>query len=166
MYQIWLESRLTTANCWGGSQASSTRCPALNPFNFPAQESVAQLLLDAHRMQDFESAELQKVAAFVKLFRDAFPAEAAQADAANNMDLLINDNTVLRARATFMRTLVTRNTPFDKFLAGDNNALTEGQRRGAKLFFTAATNGGAGCVSCPSVPMPHHQPQHPHVTAA
>jgi len=68
-------------------------------------------------MQDFESAELQKVPAFVKLFRDAFPAEAAQADAANNMDLLINDNTVLRSRATFMRTLVTRNTPFDKFLA-------------------------------------------------
>jgi hypothetical protein len=59
-------------------------------------------LLDAHRMLDFESAEIQKVPAFVKLFRDA----------ANNMDLLINDNTVLRARATFMRTLVTRNTPF------------------------------------------------------
>src|SRR5258708_30021863 len=109
---------------------------ALNPFNFPAQESVAQLLLDAHRMQDFESAELQKVAAFVKLFRDAFPAEAAQADAANNMYLLISDNTVLRARASFMRTLVTRNTPFDKFLPGDNGALTEGQRLRPKLFFT------------------------------
>ena len=137
---------------------------ALNPFNFPAQESVAQLLLDAHRMQDFESAELQKVAAFVKLFRDAFPAEAAQADAANNMDLLINDNTVLRARATFMRTLVTRNTPFDKILAGDNGALTEDQRRGAKLFFTAATNGGAGCFSCHSGPMLNKQPNDPDVT--
>jgi len=45
---------------------------ALNPFNFPAQENVAQLLLDAHRMLDFESAEIQKVPAFVKLFRDAF----------------------------------------------------------------------------------------------
>src|SRR6266478_6491204 len=134
---------------------------ALNPFNFPAQENVAQLLLDAHRMQDFESAELQKVSAFVKLFRDAFPAEAAQADAANNMDLLINDNTVLRARATFMRTLVTRNTPFDKFLAGDNDALTKGQRRGAKLFFTAATSGGAGCFSCHSGPMLNKQPNDP-----
>src|SRR5258705_8248325 len=164
MYQIWLESRLTTANCWGGSQASSTRCPALNPFNFPAQESVAQLLLDAHRMQDFESAELQKVAAFVKLFRDAFPAEAAQADAANNMDLLINDNTVLRSRATFMRTLVTRNTPWDKFLAGDNDALTASQRRGAKLVFTAAKDGGPGCFSCHSGPMLNKQPNDPDVT--
>src|SRR5882762_3394846 len=137
---------------------------ALNPFNFPAQESVAQLLLDAHRMQDFESAEIQKVPAFVKLFRDAFPAEAAQADAANNMNLLISDNTVLRARASFMRTLVTRNTPFDKFLAGDNSALTASQRRGAKLFFTAATNGGAGCFSCHSGPMLNKQPNDPDVT--
>src|SRR6266850_998633 len=137
---------------------------ALNPFNFPAQENVAQLLLDAHRMQDFEGAELQKVPALVKLFRDAFPEEAAQADTANNMDLLINDNTVLRARATFMRTLVTRNTPFDKFLAGDNSALTPSQRRGAKLFFTAATNGGAGCFSCHSGPMLNKQPNDPDVT--
>ena len=137
---------------------------ALNPFNFPAQENVAQLLLDAHRMQDFEGAELQKVPALVKLFRDAFPEEAAQADAAGNMNLLVNDNTVLRARATFMRTLVTRNTPFDKFLAGDNSALTGSQRRGAKLFFTAATNGGAGCFSCHSGPMLNKQPNDPDVT--
>jgi len=125
---------------------------ALNPFEFPAQENVAQLLLDAHRMQDFESAELQEIPAFVKLFREAFPEEAAQADAARNLNLLINDTTVLRATASFMRTLVTRNTPFDNFLAGDNHALTVGQRRGSKLFFTAATNGGAGCFSCHAGP--------------
>jgi len=45
----------------------------LNPFGFPAPESVALLLLDAHRMLDFESAELQKFATYKKLFRDAFP---------------------------------------------------------------------------------------------
>lgn len=32
----------------------------LNPFGFPAQESVALLLLDAHRMLEFQSAELQQ----------------------------------------------------------------------------------------------------------
>ncbi len=137
---------------------------ALNPFNFPAQESVAQLLLDAHRMKDFESGELQRVPAFVKLFRDAFPEEAAQADAAGDMNLLINDITVLLARATFMRTLVTRNTPFDKFLAGDNHALTAQQRRGAKLFFTATKDGGAGCFTCHSGPMLNKQPNDPDVT--
>ena len=37
------------------------------------------------------------------------------------------------AAATFLRTTVTRDTPWDRFLAGSNGALTENQRRGAKL---------------------------------
>jgi cytochrome c peroxidase len=137
---------------------------ALNPFNFPAQENVAQLLLDAHRMQDFESAELQEIPAFVKLFREAFPEEAAQSDATGDLNVLINDTTVLRATATFMRTLVTRNTPFDKFLAGNNDSLTAEQLEGAKLFFTPAKDGGAGCFSCHSGPMLNKQVNDPDVT--
>ena len=137
----------------------------LNPFNFPAQESVALLLLDAHRMLEFQSAELQKIATYRKLFRDAFPEEAAQAHAKGDLNLLINDITVLRATATFMRTAVTRNTPWDRFLAGDNGALTQAQRRGAELFFTPATGGagGAGCYSCHSGPMLNKQVNDPDV---
>ena len=60
------------------------------------------------------------------------------------MTLLVNDQTEFRAQATFLRTVVTRNTPFDRFLAGDNGALTEGQRRGAKLFFTPPQTAGRG----------------------
>src|SRR5258708_12018770 len=65
----------------------------------------------------------------------------------------------LRATATFLRTTVTRNTPFDRFLAGDDRALTEPQLRGARLFFTPATGGGrgAGCFSCHSGPMLNKQ---------
>jgi cytochrome c peroxidase len=116
-----------------------------------------------------ESAELQKFPAFVKLFRDAFPDEAAQADAAHDVNVLINDQTAFRATATFLRTSVTRNTPFDRFLAGDNRALTERQLRGARLFFTPAANGdgdgdgGAGCVSCHSGPMLNKQSDDPGV---
>jgi cytochrome c peroxidase len=133
----------------------------LNPFNFPAQESVALLLLDAHRMLDFQSAELQKFATYRKLFQDAFPEEAAQADAKGDLNLLINDITVLRATATFMRTAVTRDTPWDRFLAGDDRALSSKQRRGAKLFFTKADEGGAGCYSCHSGPMLNKQANDP-----
>ena len=139
---------------------------ALNPFNFSAGENVTQLLLDAHRMQDFQSAELQEIPAFVELFREAFPHEAAQADDTGDLNQLVSDNTVLRAMATFMRELVTRNTPFDKFLAGDNNALTAQEQRGAKLFFTPATDGGAGCVSCHSGPMLNKQVNDPDVTGS
>jgi cytochrome c peroxidase len=138
----------------------------LNPFGHSAQENVALLLLDAHRMLDdgavlHQSKALQGVMPYRKLFRDAFPEEAAQSDAANDLNLLINNLTVLRATASFMRTVVTRNTPWDKFVAGDNNALTGSQRRGARLFFTSATQGGAGCVSCHSGPMFNKQADDP-----
>ena len=116
-------------------------------------------------MLNFQSAALLKIPAFVKLFRDAFPQEAAMADAANDLTLLVNDQTEFRAQATFLRTVVTRNTAFDRFLAGDSGALTEGQRRGARLFFTPATNGqgGAGCFTCHSGPMLNKQVNDPDV---
>lgn len=138
---------------------------SLNPFNDPAQENLTLLLLDAHRMIGLQSAELLKIPAFVKLFRDAFPEEAAMADAKKDMTLLVNDDTEFRAQATFLRTVVTRNTPFDRFLAGDNNALTPAQLRGARLFFTPATGGtgGAGCFSCHSGPMLNKQYNDPDV---
>jgi cytochrome c peroxidase len=137
---------------------------SLNPKNDPAQENLTLLLLDAHRMLNFQAAALRMIPAFVKLFRDAFPQEAA-ADT-GDLTTLITDDTVFRATATFLRTTVTRNTPFDRFLAGDNHALTPRQLRGAKLFFTPATNGagGAGCFSCHSGPMLNKQPNDPDVT--
>jgi cytochrome c peroxidase len=138
---------------------------SLNPFSDPAQENLTLLLLDAHRMLNFQSAELLKIPAFVKLFRDAFPEEAAQADAKGDLTLLLNDQTEFRAQATFLRTVVTRNTPFDRFLAGDDSALTPAQLRGARLFFTPAAGGagGAGCFGCHSGPMLNKQPNDPDV---
>jgi cytochrome c peroxidase len=153
---------------------------ALNPFHHPAQENVALLLLDAHRLLDddplrgavrFQSAVLEQIPVYRKLFRDAFPSEAAMAPGcvpesapvAGACDNLINNVTIFRATATFMRTVVTRNTPWDRFLAGENGVLTPAQRRGAKLFFTAASDGGAGCYSCHSGPMLNKQVNDPDV---
>jgi len=150
----------------GGFAGESNAAPGgLNPFGDPAQENLTLLLLDAHRMLTAEAAVLQKFPAFVKLFRDAFPDEAAQADAAHDLDVLINDQTAFRATATFLRATVTRNTPFDRFLAGGHRALTERQIRGARLFFTPAAGGahGAGCVSCHSGPMLNKQQGDPDV---
>ena len=145
----------------------------LNPFGHPAQENVALLLLDAHRLLEDQSAVLQQYATYRKLFRDAFPEEAASAPgctpeidppAPGSCDGLINDITVLRATATFLRTTVTRNTPWDRFVGGENAALTPAQRRGARLFFTSARSGGAGCYTCHSGPMLNKQVNDPDVT--
>jgi hypothetical protein len=157
----------------GGFAGESNSLPAgLNPLNDPAQENLTLLLLDAHRMLDFESAELQKIPAFIELFKQAFPDEAQDYVACKKatpvdtcqagLDKLVNDDSVLRATATFLRTAVTRNTPFDKFLAGQDT-LTPRQRRGASLFFTRADQGGAGCFSCHSGPMLNKQPNDPDV---
>lgn len=88
------------------------------------------------------------------------------ADAAGDINLLINDMAVFRATATFLRTAVTRDTPWDRFLAGSDHALTKAQQRGARLFFTAADQGGAGCYSCHSGPMLNKQPNDPDVSGA
>jgi hypothetical protein len=137
----------------------------INPLNAPdgdpAGENIALLLLDAHRMLGTQSEALRSNPVFVKLFRDAFPREAAAAG--NDLTKLIDDQTVLRATATFMRTVVTRNTPFDRFVEGDGGALSPAQRRGARLFYTKATEGGAGCVACHSGPMLNKQINDPDV---
>ena len=132
------------------------------PFEDPAQENLTFLLLDAHRMLGNQNPRLQAIPAFVQAFREAFPAEAAKADALGGTpNDLINDFTVARATSTFLRTAVARNTPYDRFLAGDNAALTPSQLKGANLFFTKATQGGAGCVACHSGPMLNKQPNDP-----
>jgi cytochrome c peroxidase len=54
---------------------------------------------------------------------------------------------IAKALAAFQRTLVSRNSPFDRFLTGDNNALSEEAKRGWGLF-----KGDAGCIRCHSGP--------------
>ncbi len=159
----------------GGLAGDSAAFPiGVNPDGLPTGEDLVQATNSVHRMFQLQSAEVQKVPAFVKLFEDAFPEEAAK----NDPDLLINDTTILRAMASFLRTVVTRNAPWDRFLAGDNGALTPRQQRGARLFFTRAGPaqnaggseaggrenrargggpGGAGCFTCHSGPVLNKQ---------
>jgi cytochrome c peroxidase len=51
---------------------------------------------------------------------------------------------VAMAIATFERTVLSGNSAFDKFKAGDSKALTESQQRGMKIFFS----NNARCDSC------------------
>ena len=51
--------------------------------------------------------------------------------------------TLAGALAAYQRTLISRNTPFDRYAAGDDGALTEAARRGLGLF-----TGKANCAVC------------------
>jgi len=50
---------------------------------------------------------------------------------------------IAMAIAAFERTLITLDSPFDRFIAGDNNAISESAKRGWDLF-----NGKGRCNTC------------------
>ncbi|MFQ5763786.1 MAG: cytochrome-c peroxidase [Rhodospirillales bacterium] len=60
-----------------------------------------------------------------------------------------------KAIAAFERTLVQTDTPFDKYMRGDEGALSAQQKRGLKLF-----KGKAGCMQCHNGPLLSDQKYH------
>jgi len=63
---------------------------------------------------------------------------------------LITYNNIAQAIAEYERSQVFVETPWKQYVQGDNNAISETAKRGAKLFFNSQENGGANCSSCHS----------------
>lgn len=59
----------------------------------------------------------------------------------------VTETNLGRALAAFQRSLVTTNSPFDRYMRGDTNAMTPQQIRGMNRFQTT------GCANCHSGPM-------------
>jgi cytochrome c peroxidase len=85
---------------------------------------------------DKKAAALGKIAAYKKLFTDAFGTADAKGDH------------VAQAVAEYMRTLVCKDTAYDKFAAGDKAAMTEQQQKGLDVFI-----GKGACTTCHMLPM-------------
>jgi cytochrome c peroxidase len=79
---------------------------------------------------------LNSMPEYVKRFQEAFPGNTRKAVSVGN---------AARAIAAFERKLLT-SSRFDKFLAGDESALSEQERRGLELF------AGVGCTTCHNGP--------------
>jgi len=75
-------------------------------------------------------------------FRNAFDQPNASAES------LINYDNIALAIGEYERSMVFVNTPFNRWVNGDNSALNEQQKRGARLFYTSVDQGGAGCLMC------------------
>lgn len=92
-------------------------------------------------------ARLRSIAEYDSLFALAFP---ARADSVSQglLESVIDSTTVARSLAQFIRSLDGSNSPYDRFVSGDSDALSERQRRGLELF-----HGKAGCARCHSGPM-------------
>ncbi len=75
---------------------------------------------------------LKSIPQYVEMFKKAFP---------NEKDPVTFDN-VAKAIEAFEATLITPNSRFDKFLKGDNKALTQEELEGLQIFMDK------GCASC------------------
>lgn len=60
-----------------------------------------------------------------------------------------------KAMQAYLRLLVSQNSPFDRYVAGDASAIGESQKRGLKLFI-----GKANCVGCHDGPLLSDQKFH------
>ncbi|OUR60178.1 tryptophan tryptophylquinone biosynthesis enzyme MauG [Colwellia sp. 39_35_sub15_T18] len=74
---------------------------------------------------------LNKIPGYQYWFAKAFPAES------------INQETILKAIATYERTIVSTQAPFDLWVNGDENAISDSAKNGFDLF-----NGKARCSTC------------------
>lgn len=117
----------TTLQFWDG-RARSLEEQAKGPIANPIEMTN---LKDEHAAHAAIVERLQKIPGYVKRFEEAFGAGPITIDA------------VAKAIATFERTVVSGNSPFDRYKAGDTNALSAPQARGMKIFF-----GKAQCDSC------------------
>lgn len=89
---------------------------------------------------------LRSVPEYVERFRTAFPDVVAASGGAP--ESVVTHTTLRLALAAYLRELRTPRAPWDRWLDGDDAALTEVQKRGLELFI-----GEAGCVSCHSGPL-------------
>ena len=67
-----------------------------------------------------------------------------------SVEELITEQNYSEAIAAYEHSQVLINNPWKTYVEGDNNAISNEAKKGAKLFFTTQDKGGAGCASCHS----------------
>jgi cytochrome c peroxidase len=106
---------------WDGKFTSTTQLVhaiMANPRNMNMQDEAVL------------TVRLESVPAYRALFREVFGGPATKQRVAQALD-------------AYVRTLTTPNSPFDRYAAGNKNALTDAQKRGLTLFV-----GKAECTMC------------------
>lgn len=76
-------------------------------------------------------------------FQEAYDSDASAEE-------LITFDNIAHALGEFQRSMVFVDNPWQNYIDGDVEALTDNQKEGAILFFTSTQDGGTGCVNCHS----------------
>ncbi len=110
---------------WDG-RAKSLEEQALGPIENPIEMG--------HTMEVL-TKDLEKIPEYKKRFQEVFGTP-------------VNKEGIAKAIATFERTVLSGNSPYDKFKAGDAKALSDAQKRGLDIFENKAS-----CVTCHTTPI-------------
>ncbi len=123
-----------------GTQASWTpgTPKEVNNLGFDGLETQAIAGLGVHRLK-IDTAYLNSLPRYPQLFDQAFPNVAAG-------QRMTNVNAGL-AIAAYERTVMSNQAPFQMWLRGENDAMSDDEKKGALLFF-----GKAQCGSCHTGP--------------
>ena len=117
-----------TLMMWDGRK-SSLEDQAMGPM-----ESMDEMAMDLTALFKWINTE----PTYVGMFAKAYHGEA------------IDSKTVSKAIAAFERTLVSNNSPFDRWLRGDKNAMTKQQIIGFRLFIDPNKGNCAVCHQAPN----------------
>jgi cytochrome c peroxidase len=120
-----INSAFNGLQMWDGRKAS-LEDQAMGPM-----EATVEMNMDTAKLFDW----LRGNDEYRALFEQAYPGEGVTA------------KTVSKAIATFERTVVSDNSPFDKWVQGEQSAMTPSQVRGFDLFV-----GKANCEVCHNAP--------------
>jgi cytochrome c peroxidase len=112
----------STLQFWDG-RAASLEDQAKGPIANPIEMTTSKDAAEAHKTC-IEC--LRAIPGYVQRFEKVFGTKNFTIDH------------VAMAIATFERTVLSGNAPFDKYKAGDKSAMTEAQVRGMKVFFDKA----------------------------
>ena len=106
-----------------------------NHLGYEGLETQAIAGLAVHRMGSIENTIAATNMTYTSMFAEAFPGQPIDREHAG------------LAIAAFERTLLSNQAPFQRWLDGDSDAMTEQEKRGAIVFFTKAA-----CADCHTGP--------------
>ena len=131
--------------------AAQSRFPVTSPeemkgFNHSEKDNQGIRTYLASRLGGFDNGagELANTDYWLSQFQSAF-------DNANGTEReLITEQNIALLIGEYERSQAFSDTPWRKFIEGDEQAITESAKRGALLFLRTASEGGANCASCHS----------------
>ncbi|MCV6614957.1 MAG: c-type cytochrome [Cellvibrionaceae bacterium] len=123
-----INTAFNSIQMWDGRK-STLEDQAIGPM-----ESEDEMATDLEKMYSF----LRSNAGYRALFAGAYPGEP------------INKSTLTRAIASYERTIISNNSPFDRWVKGDAGAMSKLAVKGFKLFMDKDKGNCAACHTGPN----------------